>query len=136
MVLYSAMVIELINTTAYALSVKKLQQLAHRALQYIHFTDEEVSVAVISEKKMQEVNFLYRGKNTPTDVVSFNYGEILLCPRYIEKKYHIKKVAVEEKMYDLFAHGLVHIAGYTHDTAKEAKEMEEIENKILRPNVK
>lgn len=95
--------------------------------------EKTISLAVISKNEMREINSAYRGADEPTDVLAFDYGEILLCPAHIKKKYGlISKHACQMKMQELFVHGLVHIGGFDHATKKEEVKMKEVEEKILK----
>ena len=93
---------------------------------------EEISLAIVPEAEMQKVNSMYRGKDAPTDVLAFDYGEIVLCPAYSKKKYGLQtKEEVRQKMQELFVHALAHIGGYGHESEREEKEMGRVEKSIM-----
>jgi len=90
-----------------------------------------VSVALVEEEEIRKLNKVYRGKDEPTDVLSFKedfkfvappsqikqLGELVICPSQITgKKYN--------EIGRIFVHGLLHLLGYTHQTEKEAEVME------------
>jgi len=124
--------LSVINKTNHTVKKAKIEKILAKAQNILKFNNiDEMSVAVISEREMQKINHVYRGKDKPTDVLSFDYGEILLCPAYIIKKYKLNKKSVQRKIIELFVHGLVHIAGLNHHNKKAAQEMVELEQKIL-----
>lgn len=85
-----------------------------------------LSIAPVSAKKSQELNYRYRRKNKPTNVLSFplseESGEIILCPDIIRKQ----TKEFEKKFDDLFAflviHGMLHLKGYEHGDRMEKAE--------------
>lgn len=120
------------NKTSFLIYKRNFEKLFKIAQKHLLLDMEEMSLALIVSKEMQEINRMYRGADSPTDVLAFGYGEILLCPAYIKKKYRLKtKPEVVKKMGELFIHGLSHIAGYTHETEEKEREMREVEFLIL-----
>lgn len=121
------------NRTGYEINQTDIKKLLYRAQKIISLPDGGISLAVISKNEMREINRAHRGIDEPTDVLAFDYGEILLCPAHIKKKYGlISKRDVQMKMQELFAHGVVHIGGFDHRTKKSEAEMRKIEEKILK----
>ncbi len=99
----------------------------------------ELSVNIVTPAKMQELNKAHRGKNKPTDVLSFplftrdelatmragrgilNIGDIF-----------INRVDAKEKLPFLVVHGFLHLMGYDHEISKqEEKEMFALQDEIL-----
>jgi probable rRNA maturation factor len=124
--------LSIINKTDCQVKKNDFKKVLVRAQKVLKLNNiDELSVAVVSQMEMQKINDIYRGEKKPTDVLSFDYGEILLCPAYSIKKYKLNKKSVQEKMIELFAHGLAHIAGLNHHNRKEEKKMGGVEQKIL-----
>lgn len=96
----------------------------------------QLSIAVVSDKEIRQANRRYRGKDAPTDVLSFRYeehlGEVLLsAPRIRAQAKEYGNSITEEAMF-LLVHGILHIFGWDHErSAKEAREMRALEEKIL-----
>jgi len=94
----------------------------------------EISIALVSENKMAELNQQYRQQNEPTDVLSFTYeendkkleGEIVICPTIIKKNATEDKIKFKEELSRNLIHGLLHISGYEH-----GEEMFSLQNNIL-----
>ena len=86
----------------------------------------ELSVVIVSRDKIKRLNFNHRGKNTPTDILSFplseTSGEIFL--NLDEAKKEAKKFdrKFENFLGFLFIHGLVHLEGFEHGSRMEALE--------------
>lgn len=104
-----------------------------------------LSIALVNEKTSQQINKTYRGKNCPTNVLSFPFsqkaGEIILCPAVIRREAKEKtksphrRSATETENFGknwtellgfLVIHALLHLKGLNH-----GKKMEKEEKKYL-----
>ncbi len=100
-----------------------------------------INIIVVLPDEIATLNATYRGKEGPTDILTFPYrdtvnkatdiaGEIYLCLEKIQYYAEEKWMSYEEQLRSTIIHGLVHMMGYDHETEKESKEMEKIEKKI------
>ncbi len=89
-----------------------------------------LSIGFVSEKKSQEINKKYRGKNKPTNVLSFAFskteGELVLCKAVIKKELEKFGRNYRELEGFLVIHGMLHLKGLKH-----GKKMEKLEEKYL-----
>ena len=80
--------------------------------------DYLLSLVFIGAKKSQKLNLTYRGKNKPTNILSFPLskfsGEIFICLDIIKKE--------AMPVGFLFIHGLLHLKGYSHSSTMERAE--------------
>ncbi len=86
------------------------------------------SIAFISDSRMKQLNDLFRGKNTTTDVLSFphepdefdpdktNLGDIVISAQQAEKQAAENGLTLEGEIKQLILHGLLHLCGYDHET--------------------
>jgi probable rRNA maturation factor len=82
----------------------------------------ELSVAFVSIAKSQEINKKYRGKDKPTNVLSFslrkNEGELVLCKAIIKEEAKEKTQGVDRNFDQwlgfLVIHGMLHLKGHKH----------------------
>jgi len=97
----------------------------------------DVTILLAGDKKLAVLNHSFRGKDKPTNVLSFpgggGYaGDIAIA--YGVTAAEAK--AVSRKFIDhathLVVHGILHLAGYDHERLKDAKVMEPLEVKILK----
>ncbi|MES2437187.1 MAG: rRNA maturation RNase YbeY [Patescibacteria group bacterium] len=86
----------------------------------------ELSLVFVSEKEMHEINMKSRGKDKPTNILSFpldaHTGEIFICPTYSKKEAPDFDRTYENYLAFLFIHGLVHLKGFDHGSRMEAEE--------------
>jgi probable rRNA maturation factor len=108
----------------------------------------EVSLTVVSEKIMKDLNMEYRGIDKPTDVLSFPLwensgtfdppyewqvlplGDILFCPAVLGRQDFLKENGSPLDMETIISHGFLHLLGWDHAEAEEEKKMEEEQENI------
>lgn len=102
-------------------------------------------VALCSDAQVAELNGTYRGKPTPTNVLSFAaggqrpdadsgrrfLGDVLLARETLVREATESGVPVEHHFQHLVAHGLLHVLGYDHQTDAQAEDMEALEVRVL-----
>ena len=109
----------------------------------------EFSVMLTDDDSIQKLNLEYRGKNYPTNSLSFptqdksiknisdhNFshgilGDLVFSYQKILDEAIQQKKKLEDHFAHLLIHGLLHLLGYDHNTEDEAMEMEGIEVDIL-----
>jgi len=86
----------------------------------------ELSIALVRQGRIRELNKRYRGKNRVTDVLSFSYdgsGDIVICLGEVKKNARRFGTTFKKELAICLIHGILHLLGYDHE--KEAKEVEE-----------
>lgn len=85
-----------------------------------------LSVALIGEKKSREINKKYRGKDRPTNILSFylrkDIGEIVLCPAVIRREAKSFGKTFPRFLGFLVIHGMLHLKGMRHGSKMEEAE--------------
>lgn len=105
--------------------------------------DCELSIRLVSEAESAELNSTYRGKDTPTNVLSFPFespvpltprllGDLVLCVAVVEREAAEQNKMVEAHWAHLLVHGCLHLLGYDHLEDDEAEQMEALEVQILQ----
>ena len=92
----------------------------------------DLSIAFMDDTQIQALNSQYRGKDTPTNVLSFPsvgplLGDIVLSYETIAREAEAKSVSFSNHLSHLLIHGFLHLQGYDHLTDTDAAEMEAIE---------
>lgn len=86
----------------------------------------------VSSKRIAELNKKYRGKNGPTNVLSFDSGDVVICPSVVKKQAEKLGFTQKKWMTQLIVHGILHLAGYEHKSIIGRKAMEKMEDKVLK----
>lgn len=103
-----------------------------------------LSVSNVSSSKMKSLNKKHRGKDKPTDVLSFEQdftnsprgtmflGDLVICMTVAKKQAKEHGHPIRTEFTILLTHGILHLLGFDHEkTAKDAKKMALIEKKVL-----
>ncbi len=123
--------------------VEKLEKILQEMLDYLKLKNVEVSVLLVDNKEIKKLNEEWRGKDKPTDVLSFPIneetpygckllGDIVISVPYAKE--HAKEFGntFQEEMVRLLAHGLLHLLGYDHERSEEdAKIMFQKEKELI-----
>lgn len=102
----------------------------------------EVVIRIVDEVEMAQFNLQYRGKQGPTNILSFAYegpehlggkllGDLLVCAPVVEREALLQHKQLEHHWAHMIVHGVLHLLGYDHVGDSDAKEMESLEIKIL-----
>ena len=95
----------------------------------------EVSVLLTDDAEIQVLNRDWRGKDKPTDVLSFPaaeidrpfLGDIAIAFETTQRDAASRKIALDQHLSHLLIHGLMHLLGHDHKDDTEAAEMEALE---------
>lgn len=130
--------IEINNLTNFIIDKKLSTGIAKKVLKGENREIENISLVFVGKKEMQEFNKKYRGKNKPTDVLSFNLndkeclGEIVICPQVVKENGEKFGISFEKEIAKVLIHGVLHLLGYDHEKSeKEAEIMETKQNFYL-----
>ncbi|WP_419903075.1 rRNA maturation RNase YbeY [Kiloniella sp.] len=112
-------------------------------------SETELSVVLSNDADVQKLNFEYRGKDKPTNVLSFStlddpseeklahqrgvlsLGDIVLSRETLIREAKEQSKRLEDHFTHLLVHGVLHLLGYDHLSDDEALEMESLEVEIL-----
>ena len=104
--------------------------------------DAELSVRLVDEAEMAQLNQKYRGRDGATNALSFPaelppgvdaplLGDIAACPAVIAREADAQGKTTEQHWAHVIVHGVLHLLGYDHAAADEARRMEAMEADIL-----
>lgn len=103
----------------------------------------EVGMRVVDREEGAALNHRYRGKDGPTNVLSFPFdsppgvdlpwlGELVLCAPVVEEEARVQGKAPRDHWAHLVVHGILHLVGYDHGSEAEAVAMERLEVEVLQ----
>ena len=114
---------------------------------------KEITVRIVDNAEIQELNRQYRGKDKSTNVLSFPFempelnlpdevqiyksisnflGDIVICVQVVSQESKQQNKPLSHHWAHMLIHGTLHLLGYDHTEEQEAEEMEGIEIAILK----
>ncbi len=118
----------------------KSTSIARKVIKACNLKRKGVSIILSNDKEVQRLNYQWRGKNKPTNVLSFpndvkntSYlGDIILAYETLKKEANDGNILFSSHMSHLLIHGILHLKGYNHEKRKEEKTMQNEEIRILK----
>ena len=109
----------------------------------------EIGVRVVGRAESRRLNAHYRGKDHPTNVLSFPaaplpsapsaadvepqpLGDLVICPHVLRVEAREQGKSLRAHWAHLVVHGALHLIGYDHERASDARRMERREVAVLR----
>lgn len=122
-------------------TAEQIEQWATAAVQ--PQSDEvEMTVRIVDEAESHALNLNYRGKDRPTNVLSFPFecpdevelpllGDLVICRQVVEREAQEQAKPLMAHWAHMVVHGSLHLLGYDHIEDDEAEEMESLETQIM-----
>ena len=107
---------------------------------YAHALPDAVQLVLVDDDYMSDLNTTYRSKEGTTDVLSFDLGtipsqdrsgEVYISLPQAQRQAAALSVPPLEELARLLVHGLLHLAGWTHDTPEKLAAMERETDRFL-----
>ncbi|OCG25197.1 rRNA maturation RNase YbeY [Gilliamella sp. Fer1-1] len=103
----------------------------------------ELTIRIVDEQESQQLNYTYRHKDKPTNVLSFPFespveievpllGDLIICKQVVETEAVQQHKSLTSHWAHMIVHGCLHLLGYDHILDEEAEEMENIEIDIMQ----
>ena len=134
------------------LAIRPLARFSERVSRELGFPEESVTICFVSDSEMAKMNRRFRRKSGPTDVLSFPVGEgkmrarervsrpmggadgyigdIVISPETARRYARRNARGLASELRVLILHGMVHLAGYDHET--DNGEMMQLERRLRR----
>jgi len=100
--------------------------------------DAVVTIRVVGQVEARTLNANFRRKDYATNVLTFVFrdnapfeGDLALCAPVLAREARTQKKTLAAHYAHLTVHGLLHLQGYDHENARDAKVMEARETQIL-----
>lgn len=104
--------------------------------------DAELVIRVVDAAESQQLNRDYRGKDSPTNVLSFPFepppevsisliGDLVICAPIVSQEAIEQGKPLRHHWAHMVVHGILHLLGYDHLQDQQADEMESLEKAIL-----
>ncbi len=129
-----------------AVDSKRLRQVADFAMASLGFDEAELSVMLVSDRRIRQLNRQYLGRDRPTDVLAFAQwegggealhpawlGDVVISAETAEEQAALEGVGLNQELDLLLVHGILHLIGYEHTEAStEAAAMGRKQRQLLR----
>ena len=133
------------NTTDEVIDTEELDKVMKFACKKMGVINPILNIVIVDNKKIQEINKLYRNKDAVTDVISFAFEEVedfkydnvrFLGEIYISYERCVSQAeeyghSIKREFCYLAVHGLLHLLGYDHIKEEDKKVMRALEEEIL-----
>lgn len=122
---------------------QKLKSCAEKILAELGFEKKELSVLIVGDPEIQQLNRQYRNIDSATDVLSFSQfegpgahsfllGDVVLSRDTAHRQAEEHGLALEEELILLLIHGILHLAGYDHERSQpEARRMQQKSRRLF-----
>jgi probable rRNA maturation factor len=134
---------ELILSLQFADPVHRSQLPRHKVMRWVRTAlimdaPAEITVRIVGEPEAQTLNRDFRGKDYPTNVLTFDYSrspvvvaDLVLCAAVIESEARAQNTTLPAHYAHMLVHGLLHAQGFDHENDADATLMEAEEIKVL-----
>ena len=104
----------------------------------------ELAVSVVGAAESRRLNARYRGRDRATNVLSFPaaraprgaavhpLGDLVICPGVLRREAQAQAKPLRAHWAHLVVHGTLHLIGYDHERARDARRMERREVTVLK----
>ncbi|MDF3013711.1 MAG: rRNA maturation RNase YbeY [Cellvibrio sp.] len=134
-----------VESNSQSLQIPPLAELERWVAAALHSQElklAEVSIYIVDEEEGQELNEQYRGKDYPTNVLSFPadiaeevgiplLGDLVICAPIVEHEAKEQGKTLQAHWAHMLVHGTLHLLGFDHIEDEEAETMETLETQIV-----
>lgn len=104
--------------------------------------EAQLTVRIVDEAEIRELNATYRGKDYATNVLSFPFeappgvdipllGDIVVCAAVVAREAAEQEKPLQAHWAHMVIHGTLHLLGYDHSEEADAEQMEGLEIGLL-----
>lgn len=114
------------------LPTRLVQEKTGQILNALGFDAHELSLVIMDDEGIQELNRTYRGKDKPTNVLSFSMqegefgditpgllGDVVISVETAAREADQAGITLEERMSQLLVHGILHLVGFDHEQGED-----------------
>jgi len=122
-----------------------LRSRAVRVLRELERFDAELSIALVDDATISDLNRRYRSKAGPTDVLSFSQlegehvelagnllGDVVISLETAARQARVAHRGLDSEVAKLLVHGILHLIGHDHELDDEARVMQQLERRLRR----
>jgi probable rRNA maturation factor len=128
------------------ISEKKIRQTASVILNALDYPDAELSILIVDDQQIAQLNRQYLNREGPTNVIAFPMrqgrfsdiapnllGDVVISADTARREAQSAGTSMQDRFDQLLIHGILHLLGYDHEnTAAETQKMEAKTNELLQ----
>lgn len=132
------MAVEVLNRQRrFPVDSSALVRVAEATLEAVGLRDVDLTITLSNDRRLRALNRAYRGKDRPTDVLSFPYddeggqiGDLIISVERADLQARDRGHGLQRELEVLTLHGTLHVCGYDHET--DDGTMDRLEAKLRR----
>jgi len=127
---------------------RRLKTVAKQLLRQVDESDSSLSISLVDDREIQVLNREHRGKDKPTDVLSFPLyedgqgttlepvvperllGDVVISIDTARRQAAEYDAPLQNEVYRLLIHGILHVLGHDHEQPEERAAMEAEERRL------
>ena len=86
---------------------------------------------MVSDKRIAEIHRRFMNNRSPTDVITFQHGEIVISVETAKRQAREFGTSLGDELHLYIVHGLLHLYGFDDKTASGAAEMKRVQERIV-----
>ena len=129
-----------------AIDPRRIRKMATAILDALKLSHPEISILLLDDRQIQELNRTYLSRDCPTDVLSFPMaegpfpavqphilGDVVISVETALRQAEARQAGLHEELAFLLIHGILHLTGYDHEQGgSEQRRMRRMEQKLLK----
>ena len=126
------------------ISLKKTEQTVQVILDALDCPDSELSILIVDDPQIEELNQQYLDRQGPTNVIAFAMregdfsdlsphllGDVVISTDTAAREAKNAAMSFEQRFNELLIHGILHLLGYDHETDEEEARIMEAKSREL-----
>jgi probable rRNA maturation factor len=128
------------------ISLKKIKQTVQVILDALDCPDSELSILIVDDPQIEELNQQYLHREGPTNVIAFAMrdgefsdlsphllGDVVISTDTTAREAQTSAMSMQRRFNELLVHGILHLMGYDHETSEEeARVMEDKSRELMK----
>ena len=133
--------VEINNKTRSKIDIKRIETAVNKFFVHYKVKEKQVSIALVGDKTIRELNKKYRGIDRPTDILTFSgeedfLGEIVIDLAQVKRQAKTYSKTTADELNFILVHGMLHLLGYDDKTEKDRLRMLTLGEKFIKTNIK
>ena len=118
---------------------EKIEAKARKILSALAYPESELSVVLVDDEEMSSLNWQYRGRRGPTNVLAFSMregefgeispellGDVIISLPTAQRQAGEAGISLDDMISRLLVHGILHLVGFDHEQGEDSvREMEQ-----------